>query len=98
MIFLLNYERVRLECLELTRLNIAQALHIPPQAVTVEAQKEGEKVAYAWGIANEALPKGLKEKPELAHQIATGVARMVNKDYLLPRLKDASIPAREARK
>lgn len=94
MIFLLNFERVRYEVVELTRLRIAQVLHVAPTdvEVTYERGEDGE-VSRGWTIKN--LPDGLS--PEAARESAIQVARWLNANYLLPRLKDAARTAGEAR-
>ena len=94
MIFLLNYERVRVEVAELTRFRIAQVLHISPTDITIEIQKdENGRLAQAWAIR--ALPEGMSS--EKARGIAVEVGRYLNKNYLIPRLQDAQRTAREAR-
>jgi hypothetical protein len=92
-IFLLNYERVRLEMVELTRFRIAQVLHVDPSDVEVTATHEDGKISRAWTVKK--LPEGLD--PEKARRIATEVGRYLNERYLIPRLKDAQMTAREAR-
>ena len=96
MIFLLNYERVRVEVAELTRFRIAQVLHISPSEVVIEAQRDEEtgKLVNAWSIR--ALPEGLT--PERAREVAIEVGRHLNKTYLLPRLQDAQRVAVDVRR
>lgn len=94
MIFLLNFERVRFEVIELTRLRIAQVLHLSPSDVEVTYERgEDGQVSRGWALKN--LPTGLS--PEAAQESAIQVVRWLTANYLLPRLKDAARTAGEAR-